>query len=171
MARRLRFELAEGDCSGQVPSGHLVSITSSSENDVVRNLTLTVNCSQKGGKQVWIGLNDRDNESIFVWTDDTNSSYRMWHENEPNNDNASNGNCVRMVPSGNWRDGDCSDKRCYVCETAARSATPQAPTAAGMCTCVEAQLHAVEFGSACLFLRKYLVELHHALIACTGMGF
>ena len=142
MTRKTRFEWAEDDCSKQVPGGHLVSISSSSENDVVHNLTLTGNCSQTGVKYVWIGLNDRDNESIFLWTDDTNSSYRRWHENEPNNDEDNNGDCVRMVSSGDWRDGDCSDQRCYVCETASRSATPEAPTTAGMCTCVKTQLHA-----------------------------
>ena len=148
MARRWKFQGAEHDCRGQVQRGHLVSIASSSENDVVHNLTLTGTCSQNGEKSVWIGLNDMINESIFVWTDDINSSYRRWHEDEPNNDddnntntNKNNGGCVRMVSPGDWRDGDCSDSRCYVCETVARSATPEAPTAAGMYTCVEA--HAV----------------------------
>ena len=132
----MSFEWAEDDCSGQVPGGHLVSITSNSENDVVRNLTLTKNCSQKGMKAVWIGLNDTANESIVVWTDDTNSSYRRWHENELNNDNTSNDNCVMMVSTGDWRAINCSAKICYVCEAAARPATREAPTAAGMCTCV-----------------------------------
>ena len=147
MTRKMSFESAEDDCSRQVLGGHLVSITSSSENDVVHNLTLTGNCLQKGMKSVWIGLSGRANESIFVWTDDTNSPYRRWHK-----DNTSNDNCVMMVSSGDWKAINCSAERCYVCETAARPATRESPTAAGMSTCVEAQLHAVQFGSPRLLL-------------------
>ena len=159
MARRWKFRGAENDCRGQVQRGHLVSIASSSENDVVHNLTLAENCPRTGEKSVWIGLNDMINESIYVWTDDINSSYTRWDETEPNNDNntnKNNGDCVRMVSTGDWRDGDCSKSRCYVCETVALSATPEAPTPAGMYTCVEAQLHAVEFVCFCVNSRAVI---------------
>ena len=121
------FTAAEDNC--RVQGGHLASIASDNENNIVRNLSNT---------QIWIGLNDIDEETTFVWTDSSSYNYTMWDRYkfgmEPNN--VGNGikgpaNCVRMMPSGKWRDTHCSDKLAYVCEISAQTATTQAPMTAG----------------------------------------
>ena len=120
------FTAAEDNC--RVQGGHLASIASDNENNIVRNLSNT---------QIWIGLNDRAKESTFVWTDSSPYNYEMWdqYENdmEPNNANGREwrANCVRMMPSGKWRDTTCSDELAYVCEISAQTATTQAPMTAG----------------------------------------
>ena len=129
------FTAAEDNC--RVQGGHLASIASDNENDIVRNLNNT---------QIWIGLNDRDEEDTFVWTDSSSYNYTMWVEpNEPNNEgNGKEGpaNCVRMTSSGKWRDTLCSDNLAYVCEISAQTATTQAPMTAGkMSHSYKPQLH------------------------------
>ena len=75
---------------------------------------------------IWIGLNDRDVENSFVWSDGTVSSYRYWSDDQPKN----HGDCTRMTSSGKWAHGVCSVfgavKFRYVCET--QSPSTQSPT-------------------------------------------
>jgi hypothetical protein len=147
MEKRRKFDLAETDCKLQIAGGQLVSISSDAENTFVYNLTTQWNCQDnKSGE--WIGLNDRDNETTFVWTDGTDSLYRKWHKNETRRSNPSvkrnkeNQDCVRIVSNGYWRDTKCCSKRCYICETAARSTTPEAvcQAAAGSSTTTRAPM-------------------------------
>jgi hypothetical protein len=144
MEKRRKFDLAETDCKLQIAGGQLVSISSDAENTFVHNLTTQRNCqNNKSGE--WIGLNDRDNETTFVWTDGTDSLYRNWHinairdGNPPANDNK---NCVRIGFNGYWRDKRCYNRRCYICETTARSTTPEAvcQAAAGSSTTTRAPM-------------------------------
>ncbi len=74
----------------------------------------------------WIGLNDRDVESTFVWNFDkkTTPAYLSWSESEPNNYNSKCNieNCVMMSrQNGGWSDIICNAFYSSVCESAMRN--------------------------------------------------
>ena len=106
-----KWSSAESDCVKLV--GHLATITSGSENAVVYSLRGNSSSSQ----DIWIGLNDKGDEGTFEWVDHdgTNTSYRKWYDGEPNGQ-PNDGDCVRMVSNGKWRDSSCSDEYYYVCQ-------------------------------------------------------
>lgn len=67
----------------------------------------------------WIGLNDRDTEGTYVWSDpDETTTYRNFEPGEP--DGGTDQNCIRMrVPppaNGRWTDRSCSDTYDFICE-------------------------------------------------------
>jgi len=55
--------------------------------------------------ELWIGLNDIDNEGIFVWENDNTYDYTKWRVQEP----SGNGNCVFLNPDGEWVNKECDD--------------------------------------------------------------
>ena len=62
-------------------SGHLVTITSQEEMDVV----LAAVASTKGFKPMcWIGASDRMHPGIFSWVTGEDFSYSNWHGQHPN---------------------------------------------------------------------------------------
>ena len=122
MQNKINWTSAEADCVSK--GGHLVSIGSPAENSFVHNF--------RGGQcnTIWIGLKRKDRKSPFEWTDGTVIWDLRWA-----NDPTHNGNCVKMGSAGKWKAMDCQPTptpKCYVCETA----TTQAQTTAGMCTCI-----------------------------------
>ena len=131
MTVRMSFNSAEANCSGQVRGGHLVSITSDSENAVVYNLT----GNSRSFGWIWIGLHVSNNESIFVWTDSINSSYGMWQQENIKINTRKNRDCVKMKSLNIWKLTRCSEKYYYVCETTAHL-VPTGATNAGNHTCV-----------------------------------
>ena len=75
----------------------------------------------QSGDGGWIGLNDRDFESRFIWNDGNIGAvkYTAWAEGEPNNLNfeCNIENCVVMIrSSGKWADTICNGIYPYVCE-------------------------------------------------------
>ena len=107
--RGLNWENARRDCHGY--GGDLVSIASQSEMSFVYNKSSNV-----WTQHYWIGLNDRLNESLFVWSDGTpyNASvYSNWGPMEPNNQKGED--CVELYRTG-WNDADCKREFGYICE-------------------------------------------------------
>ncbi|XP_060568366.1 mannose-binding protein C-like [Ruditapes philippinarum] len=89
--------------------GHLVEITSQSEDDFVRSL---------GTGPSHIGLNDIDNEGVHVWISSGNlafGTFTNWKVGEPSN-GGSGEDCVEIRAQGRWNDVPCSLTRLYVCE-------------------------------------------------------
>ena len=87
-------------------------------------------------KQVWIGLNDRQDErgrrkDGWRWTDGRVTGFTRWHNTEPTNSN-NNEDCVKMFRNtdgaNGWIDDDCSRSFQYVCS---RTTCP------GLCTLSE----------------------------------
>lgn len=67
---------------------------------------------------VWVGLNDIDEEGVFVWTDGSPNTYARYFGSEPDN-YAGNENCVVIITGGNaadFRDITCSLPRPFICE-------------------------------------------------------
>ena len=68
-----------------------------------------------GTSVVSIGLNDKDTEGKFTWTDKTPYSFNKWTQpNEPNGNRTEN--CVEMRQDGTWNDFACKRTRPYVCK-------------------------------------------------------
>ena len=63
--------------------GHLATIRSVSEQNWIFR---TFGQGFGGGRLLWIGLNDAEKESSFVWSGREASAYRFWAPGEPNND-------------------------------------------------------------------------------------
>jgi alpha-tubulin suppressor-like RCC1 family protein len=119
---------AYSECSSN--GGHLASITSSSETNIIKsNLTLPM--------AMWIGASDSATEGTWLWTggevagqnfwqgDSSGSAvsgrYSNWNTGEPNNNNPMNENCAGTAygdPDIKWNDLDCGDVINYLCEKA-----------------------------------------------------
>lgn len=89
--------------------GHLVTITSRDEQDIVLRLN----------KFGWIGLQDKSVEGNYQWVTGEEFSYSAWNSSQPNNswqfldDNA---DCVENLQgAGKWNDYNCDNPpRAYV---------------------------------------------------------
>ena len=64
----------------------------------------------------WIGLNDRQREGHYVWTDGTPVDYLAWAENQPDNYRGGE-DCTEIKQSYTYlfNDASCSNEHTYVC--------------------------------------------------------
>ncbi len=75
--------------------GHLVSITSQSENDeIMKHLDTNEN--------YWVGLNDFENEGVFTWSNGEQCSFTYWGDGQP--DNAGDEDYVHIWYGDKWND-------------------------------------------------------------------
>nr|XP_009671984.1 PREDICTED: macrophage mannose receptor 1-like [Struthio camelus australis] len=80
---------------------------------------------------VWIGMNDINTESTFLWTDGSAVSYTNWVEGAPEKkqsffdfydylklvDDTVETDCVFVIKTdGSWRDDSCDNERGYICQ-------------------------------------------------------
>jgi hypothetical protein len=116
------WKTAEANCKGA--GGHLAHIDSVSMNTRVWDA-----CK---GQRCWMGLNDRDKENNFMWTDGKQLSatgYQPWAPGEPNNGGSGGGagtseDCVYIHGSlyhpfekqRTWGDHPCQEMLPYVCQ-------------------------------------------------------
>lgn len=106
------WQAAEQSCQKQ--GAHLVVISSERERSYLQS-----QFSQSTG-QLWIGLNDVNEEGNYVWTDGSPLIYHFWAQGEPQDADHSE-NCIEMDPNvgenpGAWRDTYCNSHRGYICE-------------------------------------------------------
>ena len=89
----------------------LTDITNSGENAFVANLVATA-----GFDRAWIGLSDRKEENLFVWTDGSYSNFTSWEVGvEPNG--MSSENCVFIRHQNSlWADAACSRSYRSICK-------------------------------------------------------
>ncbi|XP_076593891.1 uncharacterized protein LOC143324954 isoform X2 [Chaetodon auriga] len=123
VAEAKSWRKAQNHCRGS--SSDLVSIHSAEENEAVRNVFVSQN--------VWIGLF----KDHWKWSDGSNSSFRHWKPNQPNN--REDQNCVVAIfkDQGKWNDVQCSFKRPFFCHGARKSipaTTSQSATTASEVT-------------------------------------
>ena len=91
--------------------GHLTSIVTAAESTFLTKLL------SSGIGTIWIGLNDRENEHTFMWTDGSPVLMSSWAKNEPS-DYDGQQNCVYMSKWQNslWTDTSCGYKHPFVCK-------------------------------------------------------
>lgn len=92
--------------------GHLVTITSSEEQDFIESLDSTT-CI--GEWSVWIGLSRPEGTGPWTWITGEPYEYTHWDNNEPSGD----GSCVAMRTKNygyGWNDADANTPFAYVCE-------------------------------------------------------
>lgn len=104
---------ALADCRSPLNNGDLLSVENKYEMDFINEI------SSKFGyhKQLlWIGLNDQQNEGIFIWSDGTSynrSEYTNWGPGEPSNQGGER--CVTLLDKV-WNNDDCTKEYGYICE-------------------------------------------------------
>ncbi|XP_041458281.1 macrophage mannose receptor 1-like isoform X1 [Lytechinus variegatus] len=115
------FADAESECAALFSGSHLASIHSIGEQSFITERLKYINA------WTWIGLNDRDIEDTWKWTDGTNYDFWNWAEGEPNNVN--NEDCVHLGyfddhQIGLWNDNNCNDENRYICKKAKYNTPP-----------------------------------------------
>ncbi|XP_059843095.1 lectin-like isoform X3 [Hypanus sabinus] len=107
------WEEAQDFCNQDHCCGQLASVYSAEHNIFISNMIKFVNQSRP---KAWIGLNDICKEEHFTWIDGSLYSYRMWGNNEPNNDRGKE-DCVNIhhFRDSAWNDVPCHMKYGFVC--------------------------------------------------------
>ena len=99
---------AESNCSAM--NSDLVTIHNQEENVFIQH--------RHDGDKSWIGLNDRNVEGSFVWTNKEISSFRFWAPKQPNDWN--NEDCVHTLGAKHgytWNDVPCNNCFNFTCFT------------------------------------------------------
>lgn len=87
-----------------------VDITDSVENVFVASLVATADFDR-----AWIGLSDRQQENIFIWTNGSYSYFKNWGTLEPNGNTSEN--CVFIDRNNSeWADVGCNNSYRSICE-------------------------------------------------------
>jgi hypothetical protein len=98
----------------QYSNSWLVTVTSLQEHNFL--------LERYGVASKWIGLNDKDKEGRYVWSNSEAVTYTKWARSQPD----STGDCVYMWSSfgGDWDDTKCNTKMFFVCEVNSLTASP-----------------------------------------------
>ncbi|XP_033097160.1 mucin-12-like [Anneissia japonica] len=111
------WSAANSSCQNYHPESTLAVISSSDENNLIRN-ALGVST------QVWIGYSDLDTEGTFEWLDNGEcSNFTVWNSGEPNGGTSEN--CVDQETNSNWNDLNCDSTIGAVCEMFVDSEIPK----------------------------------------------
>jgi pimeloyl-ACP methyl ester carboxylesterase len=108
----MSWQMAENQCMSD--GGHLASIHSAFESSAIGSTAANMNPNAN----VWIGLNNMNNPNMFMWTDQTSTTYMNWATGQPAQPNAMH--CVEQggrssSAPGKWMTADCSMAMPFMC--------------------------------------------------------
>ncbi|XP_038065035.1 alpha-N-acetylgalactosamine-specific lectin-like [Patiria miniata] len=113
------FAEAENHCKEftQVGQGHLASVVSAEENDLLLTMWKSARGTTAGG--MWIGFTDEADEGNFIWTDGSAVGFTRWRSGQPWSP-AGDADCTEMKEGwdGEWNDTQCGDTNAYMCKMA-----------------------------------------------------
>ena len=96
------------NCESSLNTGSLASIRSVQEQSALSNLL--------GTNDAWIGLNDIDNEGVYVWADRSSLVYVNWRAAEKLNSSMKiSHSCVALNGEGYWKASNCVEEKQSVC--------------------------------------------------------
>lgn len=112
----LSWNEANTECSSH-SGGHLLTIDDGDEQIFIQS-----QLSKGAGQGVWIGLNDKEENGNFVWSDGLPVDYTQWASGQPSNKH----HCVlvNQRDKGYWITAECNSSAGYICEKANESPTP-----------------------------------------------
>ncbi|KAJ8297631.1 hypothetical protein KUTeg_024162 [Tegillarca granosa] len=116
---RKTWKEARYDC--HMMGGDLATINSQAEQDLIYSIIngkhSMLNFLTDGGKDVWIGLNDKVEENLFQWARGEPVMYTNWDIHQPEHPANQDEDCVMIAPGlGGWRDEVCDSTHQYVCQ-------------------------------------------------------
>nr|XP_020669542.1 C-type lectin BpLec-like isoform X2 [Pogona vitticeps] len=112
---KLTWKAAEAECQGYGINGHLASILSWAENEVVSS---HITNNHKNIKYVWIGLHNVMRMKVFKWTDRSPKKYTAWADFEPAYSVLAKV-CVHLLnykEYKQWASVKCDEKASYLCK-------------------------------------------------------
>jgi len=98
---------------GNPGHGGLVSIHSSDENEIISSDT---HGYFNLFKNYWIGLNRRDTEDKWKWSDRSKVDFITWDEGQPNNAAGLQECGLVQGRTNKWNDGNCNAKIQFICQ-------------------------------------------------------
>ncbi|KAK6969768.1 macrophage mannose receptor 1 [Biomphalaria glabrata] len=110
---------ARAYCGKQAIGATLVTIP----NSVTENWVKTTLLGNRPGSY-WIGLNDRDNEAGFSWTDGSGLTYTNWAAGEPNDYLHGEDCVVWTLPVNKWNDLYCYVANSFICQVGRGAIVP-----------------------------------------------
>lgn len=77
-------------------------------------ISLVENVPKGFNDYMWIGLYRITGTSPWIWSDQSNSMFRLWVKGQPNN-SGGNQMCVQTTSAGEWNDWSCEEKLAFIC--------------------------------------------------------
>ncbi|XP_056016215.1 low affinity immunoglobulin epsilon Fc receptor-like [Ostrea edulis] len=113
----LNWTDAENFC--QRDRGHLINVDTANKNTFISQQLQILSSLGHSIFKFWIGINDRENEGVFIGMNGHSLNFTNWGDGQPNNyDNtcASEADCGTTRKSGNWGDECCGNLYGFICE-------------------------------------------------------
>ncbi|KAM4636538.1 mannose-binding protein C-like [Discoglossus pictus] len=101
------YNEAKSSCSKA--GGQMAAPRNAEENQALLTIALQYD------NNLWLGINDIQTEGSFRYLDGASISYSNWNTGEPNNTNRGE-DCVMMLNTGKWNDGECDIEFITICE-------------------------------------------------------
>ncbi|XP_038064841.1 echinoidin-like [Patiria miniata] len=98
---------------------HLVSINSLEEQQfIVELLKASYPLEKLPSVKAWLGYNDMERETRFVWSASSGANFTRWARNQPDNGGGKGQDCVAIIQENNWKwdDMTCRFGRHFICE-------------------------------------------------------